>query len=59
MPAKIDKELCIGCGACEQICPQSFKLNQETGKAEVVGDGSADCVPSATDGCPTQAISNE
>ena len=27
---------CIGCGACASICPQCFKMNQDTYKAELI-----------------------
>jgi len=27
---------CIGCGACCQLCPDYFRLNQETYKAELI-----------------------
>ena len=33
---KIDKDKCIGCGACEAVCPKSFKMNDEM-KAEYTG----------------------
>lgn len=32
----IDEEECIGCGSCEEICPEVFKLNEGTDKAEVI-----------------------
>ena len=32
----IDEEECIGCGTCEEICPEVFKLNPDTEKAEVI-----------------------
>lgn len=51
---KIDKEKCIGCGACEAICPESFKM--EDGKAEFVGSGKEKCISEAKDSCPVQAI---
>lgn len=32
----IDADLCVGCGSCLEICPNGvFKINEETGKAEV------------------------
>lgn len=34
---KIDKEKCIGCGTCEAMEPENFKLDQEM-KSEFVGD---------------------
>ena len=54
MSITIDKDLCIGCGACAAICPQSFKVNKE-GKAEVINQES-DCAKSAAESCSVQAI---
>ena len=50
---KIDKEKCIGCGACESLCPDGFKMVD--GKAEVKNP-KAKCVKEAIDSCPVQAI---
>lgn len=49
----VDKDKCIGCGACEATCPDSFKLTD--GKAVVKGD--APCANDAAAGCPVNAIS--
>ena len=51
---KVDKEICIGCGLCESICPEGFKMNDE-GKAEV-RNPKAKCVKEAADSCPVDAI---
>jgi len=32
----IDEEGCIGCGSCEEICPEVFKLDEETDIASVI-----------------------
>ncbi len=52
---KIDKEKCIGCGACESLCPEAFKM--ENGKAKFTGKGKEKCIKEASDSCPVQAIS--
>ncbi|MDD2435482.1 MAG: ferredoxin [Bacilli bacterium] len=56
---KIVKEDCIGCGACEAITDEVFKLNDE-GISEVVVDEVPeeleDDVKEAADSCPTDAI---
>lgn len=36
MKAFIDEELCIGCGQCEEICPEVFEVCDE--KALVIGE---------------------
>ena len=50
---KVDKEKCIGCGACVSICPEAFEMKD--GKAHVKGKGK--CAKEAADTCPVQAIS--
>ncbi len=56
--AKVDENLCIGCGTCEALCPAVFKLNMDSGKSEVVGDdcGNCDC-QEVVNSCPVNAIS--
>lgn len=57
MSVKVDKEKCIGCGACAAICPDGFELSED-GKAKVK-DENAPCVDSAVSSCPVEAISKE
>ena len=59
MKLKVDKDLCIGCGACQATAPDVFELKD---------DGLAECISNeineeimedamdAKDGCPTDAI---
>jgi len=58
MAIKVNQELCIGCGACVSLCPDTFKLNDE-GKSEVVSQDNTTCAKNAAAGCPVQAISVE
>ena len=37
MKAHIDRDGCIGCGLCEEICPEVFHLADD-GLAEVIAD---------------------
>lgn len=54
MVVKIDKEACIGCGACTAVCPDMFELGSD-GKAEVKSQ-KGNCAKEAADGCPVNAI---
>ena len=54
----VDKEKCIGCGACESVCGEVFYIKD--GKAHVkAGAGNTDkeCVKEAKESCPVDAIS--
>ena len=53
----VDRDKCIGCGACEAMCPVSFKLTDGKAhpvKAEV---DELSCEKDAESGCPVGAIS--
>lgn len=57
---EVDKNLCIGCGACVALCPDVFELGQD-GKAKIKdidGCNKCDC-EAAKDSCPVEAISLE
>lgn len=62
MKVKVNKDNCIGCGACEAICPEVFQLNDE-GISSVVCDevkeDMKDDAKEAIEGCPTSAIVEE
>jgi ferredoxin len=57
----IDKDLCISCGNCVELCPEVFGWDDE-GKADVIkkeGCGeNCDC-EEAMGSCPTDAIKLE
>ena len=63
MKVYVDKELCIGCGLCPSIGPGVFRMNDDTGKAEVIsGDVPSDFEEQAKEGednCPVNAITAE
>jgi ferredoxin len=58
MPVSVNKDLCIGCGACVSLCPDSFKLNEE-GKSDPISQDNVLCAKNAAEGCPVQAIAVE
>lgn len=65
MKASVNKDLCIGCGACAAIVPDVFQIGDD-GLAEVIIDDKIkeisineslyDEVQDAAEGCPTSAI---
>ena len=60
-PTKIvvDKEKCIGCGACVSTAEDYFKLGED-GKSEVIKDydqKDSAVIQTAIDSCPGEAIS--
>ncbi len=62
MKAKVDRNTCIGCGLCEDTCPEVFKLDEESVSTVIVDLVPAeyeDCTNEAADGCPVSAISVE
>ncbi|MFA7115836.1 MAG: ferredoxin [Bacteroidales bacterium] len=62
MKTKVDKELCIGCGLCEGVCPNIYEMDDD-GKSQVkinpVPAEFKDCALEAEEGCPVDAISHE
>jgi len=50
----INKEKCIGCGACAAACPEGFEIKD--GKAHVK-DSKAKCIKQGIEVCPVDAIS--
>ena len=54
----VDQDLCIGCGSCESIAPDHFKLGDDT-KSRVIkqySEEDKDIIESAKDNCPVGAI---
>ena len=55
MAITVDKNTCIGCGACVSLCPDGFKMNDE-GKSEPVDQKDTECAKKAAESCPVQSI---
>jgi len=54
----IDEDECIGCGSCEEICDEVFRLDEETEKAEVIKPegGPEDLIEEAMETCPVECV---
>ena len=62
MKAIVNKEACIGCGACAAICDTVFEIDDEglsEVKKEDVSKEEEQAVRDAADSCPTGAIEIE
>lgn len=62
MKVKVNKDACIGCGACAAICDKVFELDDEglsTVKKEEVPKEEEQAVKDAIESCPTGAIVEE
>ena len=58
MSVFVNKDTCIGCGACASLCPTSFEMGND-GKSETVSQEDSDCATNAAQSCPVQAITIE
>ena len=57
MPAKVDKELCVGCGTCVDACPEAA-IELVDDLAVVDEKRCKDC-GDCVEACPTEAIKVE
>ncbi|VGO23397.1 ferredoxin [Pontiella sulfatireligans] len=59
MKATVDKDSCIGCGVCVQICDAVFEMDGDVARAKVEpvpAEAEAAC-REAAEACPVEAIS--
>ncbi len=61
MKAKIDENLCTGCGLCVDTCPEVFKSDDPVAKVivETVPEQVYDTCRDAANNCPVEAIAIE
>lgn len=57
MKVMVDRDGCIGCGVCAEICPEVFHIADD-GLSEVKAepDGKEDAVKEAAQSCPVEVI---
>ncbi len=58
MPVQVDKDLCIGCGACTAVCPVTALSLDEEGKSQCDEATCIDC-HTCIGTCPVSAISEK
>ena len=61
MKATIDRDGCVSCGLCAEICPQVFAIDDD-GRAKVIAQpqrGNVHEAREAEASCPVQVISVE
>ena len=51
-----DKEACIGCGSCEAVCPENWKLEGDKAIPKKLELNDVGCNQEAADSCPVSAI---
>lgn len=56
----LEKEKCIGCGTCQAVCPEYWKMGSDN-KAEYLGpeeilEQEMGCNKEAAEACPVQCI---
>jgi ferredoxin len=56
--AYVVEDECIACGACEELCPEVFVVNENLGFAQVMNPTGAsdDKIQEAIDACPVHCI---
>ena len=55
MPVTVNKDLCLGCGACTGVCPTESLKIEDDGKCGCNQDTCIDCCACVAT-CPAEAI---
>lgn len=61
MKASVDQDICIGCGLCESVCSEVFRMNDDN-LSEAYGEVTEDNLDDAKDAaeqCPVECIDVE
>lgn len=59
MKFKVNKDLCIGCGACQAICDEVFRIDDDGLATTIIDEVNEEIIEDAIDakeGCPVDAI---
>lgn len=58
MKIRIDKESCVGCGNCVEVCPEVLEMQDDLAVAKItdVPDQLQACCREAADSCPVEAV---
>ena len=61
MKALVDKDGCIACGLCVEICPEVFRMSDDKAEAftDTVPNAAEDSAAEASDSCPVSVITIE
>lgn len=57
MKIKVDRNKCIGCGACASICPSGFEMFEGKAREKKAEVKKLTCEKDAEESCPVGAIS--
>jgi len=59
LKAYVDKDKCIGCGLCTDLCPEVFSMDDDgtaTAIDEPIPEDAEDAAKEAAEQCPVEAI---